>query len=187
VSRRSDRDGSVLTAALAASARDLLRYLERRVGAQDAADVLGELMVVAWRRASDVPTDAEQARMWLFGIARNLVNNSERSERRQWRLADKLRSVLDRHSAPPSDDGLDVRDAVDRLGGDAAELIRLVHWDGFTLVEAAELLGINASTARSRYKRAKDSLREALAVPAEKWVPAPLLPGRGAADTAGYE
>lgn len=151
-----------LTEALTASAGDLLRFLERRVGLQDAPDLLGELMVVAWRRVADVPAESEQARMWLYGIAKNLVSNAERGERRKWRLADKLRSTLDRHSAPAADEGADVRDAVARLGGDAAELIRLVHWDGFTIAEAAELLGIPASTARSRYQRAKEALREAL-------------------------
>jgi RNA polymerase sigma-70 factor, ECF subfamily len=38
----------------------------------------------------------------------------------------------------------------------------LIHWDGFTIVEAAELLGLNASTARSRYAAARQILREAL-------------------------
>ena len=39
----------------------------------------------------------------------------------------------------------------------------LIHWDGLTIIEAAELLGLNASTARSRYAAARASLREALA------------------------
>lgn len=38
----------------------------------------------------------------------------------------------------------------------------LVHWDGFTLLAAAELLGVNASTARSRYAAARETLRAAL-------------------------
>lgn len=160
-----ERSAAPLAAALTVSASDLLRYFERRVGVQDAPDLLGELMVVAWRRIADVPAEPEQARMWLYGIAKNLVSNAERGERRKWRLADKLRSTVDRHTAPAADEGADVRDAVARLGGDAAELVRLVHWDGFTIAEAAELLGIPASTARSRYQRAKESLREAL-VPA---------------------
>ena len=38
----------------------------------------------------------------------------------------------------------------------------LVHWDGFTLADAAGLLGLNASTARSRYAAARQTLKEAL-------------------------
>lgn len=55
-----------------------------------------------------------------------------------------------------------MRDAISRLDPDRAELVRLVHWDGLTLVEAAELLGIPASTARSRYAKGKEELRVAL-------------------------
>jgi RNA polymerase sigma-70 factor (ECF subfamily) len=39
----------------------------------------------------------------------------------------------------------------------------LIHWDGFSVVEAAELLGLNPSTARGRYAAARTALREALA------------------------
>ncbi len=38
----------------------------------------------------------------------------------------------------------------------------LIHWDGFTIVEAAEILGLNPSTARSRYAAARELLRDAL-------------------------
>ncbi|WP_275403788.1 sigma factor-like helix-turn-helix DNA-binding protein [Nocardioides jishulii] len=47
-----------------------------------------------------------------------------------------------------------VRDAVLRLHAAHRELVMLIHWDGFTVTEAAELLGLNASTARSRYSAA---------------------------------
>ena len=43
----------------------------------------------------------------------------------------------------------------------------LIHWDGLTITEAAELLGLNASTARSRYAAARTTLRQALTLPEE--------------------
>ena len=55
-----------------------------------------------------------------------------------------------------------MRDAIDRLDPDLAELVRLIHWDRMTIVQAAELLSIPDSTARTRYARAKDHLRAAL-------------------------
>jgi RNA polymerase sigma-70 factor (ECF subfamily) len=55
-----------------------------------------------------------------------------------------------------------VRDAVLRLHNAQRELVMLVHWDGFTLVEAAEILRLNPSTARSRYAAAREVLRQAL-------------------------
>ncbi|MBC9733259.1 RNA polymerase sigma factor [Nocardioides marmotae] len=42
------------------------------------------------------------------------------------------------------------------------ELIMLVHWDGLTLAEAAELLGLNPSAVRSRCSAARAALRAAL-------------------------
>lgn len=152
-----------ITDALAENSIDLLAYFERRVGSTDAADLLAETMMTAWRRVTDLPGDTERARMWLFVIARNVLANSERSERRRWRLAHRLRLMLAPADAAPADAGADVRDAVARLTPEQAELVRLVHWDGFSLVEAAELLGITASAARSRHLRAKEQLRAELA------------------------
>lgn len=83
-----------LTAVLDRDAADILRYLERRLGTEDAADALAEVMLAAWRRAATVPASAEQARMWLFGIARNVVANTVRSEHRRWNLTERLRATL---------------------------------------------------------------------------------------------
>lgn len=166
--RRRVTDGSSgLTAALEASSVDILAYLERRVGPDDAPDLLGETMVVAWRRVRELPEDAERARMWLFGVARGALLNHARGSRRRWALADRIRlQVRDDATTPPSDAGADVRDAIARLDPDLAEIVRLVHWEGFTLAEVAEIIGVPASTARSRYQRAKVDLRAALSIEA---------------------
>jgi RNA polymerase sigma factor (sigma-70 family) len=154
-----------LDAALSAASPSLLAYLQRRVGIDDAPDLLGETMVVAWRRVADLPDDPERARMWLFGIARATLLNHARGERRRWALADRIRATAGiRTTSPAADEGAEVRDAIARLDPDRAELVRLIHWDGLSLVEAAELLGIPSSTARSRYAKAKDELRMALGV-----------------------
>jgi len=158
-------DDARLTVALTEASPRLLAYLQRRVGHDDAPDLLGETMVVAWRRLGDLPGDPDRARMWLFGIARGTVLNHTRGERRRWALADRIRGqVATDAAAPASDEGIEVRDAIARLDPDLAELVRLVHWERFSLVEAAEVLGIPASTARGRYAKAKDELRAALGV-----------------------
>lgn len=160
----SEPDVARVTDAIAANSIDLLAYFERRVGAEDAADLLAETMMTVWRRAADLPRESEQARMWLFVVARNLLSNAERGERRRWRLANRLRAMLGPDESPSAEAGADVRDAVARLDRELAELVRLVHWDGFSVAEAGELLGIPPSTARSRYARAKQELRAALGV-----------------------
>ena len=87
---RNEEASVHLTAALDRDAADILRYLERRLGTEDAADALAEVMMAAWRRADVVPVDAEEARMWLFGIARHVVANTERSEHRRWNLTEQI-------------------------------------------------------------------------------------------------
>jgi DNA-directed RNA polymerase specialized sigma24 family protein len=52
---------------------DLLAYVLRRSRtAEDAADVLADTYLVAWRRLDAIP-GGDQARPWLVGVARNLL------------------------------------------------------------------------------------------------------------------
>lgn len=149
--------------ALELTADDLLRYFERRVHVPaDAADLLSDTMLQAWRRADSCPEETHRQRMWLFTIAANVLSNHHRGIVRSLRLANRLREHFVTDPAPDHADSSAVRDAVLRLPRSHRELIMLVHWDGLTILEAAELLGLNASTARSRYSAARSSLREAL-------------------------
>jgi RNA polymerase sigma factor (sigma-70 family) len=157
----------ILTTALRESNGDLLRFLHRRVGPDDAPDLFGETLLIAWRRVADLPEDPTEARMWLFGLARGTLLNYARGQRRRLALVDKVRTHMPvRTVAPPADEGSEVRDAMEHLKPDRAEIVQLVHWDGFTLAQAADIIGIPAATARSRYARAKDDLRAALGVTA---------------------
>lgn len=160
---RSAAARKCLTGVLRDTSDDLLRYFLRRLDREDAADALADVMTTAWTRVSAMPDETEQARMWLFGIARNVLLHAHRGNVRRSQLADRMRITLSLRSAPPADEGAETRDAIDRLDGDLAELIRLVHWDGFSITDAATLLEIPSSTARGRYQRAKEALREALA------------------------
>jgi len=153
-----------LTDVMGSVAPDLLVYFERRVPRDAAPDLVAETMMTAWRRLAVTPSDFVEARMWLFGIARNVLNNANRGARRRTRLADRLRDLRQDSDdiAPPADEGAAVRDAIDRLPPELADLIKLVHWEGMTLAQAAEILAISASTAQRRYVRAKAALRAAL-------------------------
>lgn len=157
--------GKQLTNIIDRCAGDVLRYLQRRVGPDDAADLLGDTMMVAWRRVNNLPDDAEEARMWIFGLARGTLLNHSRGERRRLALAEKIRAhVMSARTAPAADEGSEVRDALSQLNPELREIVQLVHWEGFTLAQAAQVVGIPAPTARGRYARAKDELRVALGV-----------------------
>lgn len=153
--------------------RDLLRYLRRRVAEpEDAADLLGRVFLAVWEQGTRVPTTDRDARMWCFGIARNMLREHRRGVARQVALADDLRAHL-RH-APHAQDGADtqaernlaatdVRHALSRLDERSRELVMLVHWDGFSIADSARILDLNESSARTRYGRALKRLERQLA------------------------
>jgi RNA polymerase sigma-70 factor (ECF subfamily) len=157
-----------VTSLVQANTGALLKYFLRRVDRrEDAADLLGETLLAVWRRADSVPRDADTARMWMYGVAANVLNNARRASRRRSRLADRLRDELaasgdDIDSAAATERRLDVGRELAKLKPLDRELVRLVHWDGLTLAEAATVTGLNASTARTRYSRARAALAVSL-------------------------
>jgi RNA polymerase sigma-70 factor (ECF subfamily) len=157
----SDNDDESMSELLQLTSPELLAFFERRVSPrEDAADLLNETMLQAWRREDSVPEDHERRRMWLFTIAHNVLSNHRRSTRRRSALVARIRAQLAVLQPPPDPfESSAVRDAVLRLPKEQCELVMLIHWDGFNINEAAEVLGLNASTARSRYARARELLR----------------------------
>lgn len=147
--------------AIRASEDDLYRYFRRRMNdPSDAADAYSELLLTAWRRRRRMPAEPLPARMWLFGVAHNILRGSNRSAARYARAMQRLASEM-RTTPPPesTERVVEIREALATLPPDQAELIRLVYWDGFRSHEAAAIVGLNASTARSRIAAAKAKLR----------------------------
>ena len=142
------------------------RYLMRRTDAATADEVLNETLLVCWRKLDDVPTEPEQSIPWAIVVARNLLANAQRAERRRTRLVGKI-IALD----PPASvvevelsdgDAVAVRDALTRLRRDDAELLRLWAWDGLESPQLATVLGISANAAAIRLHRAKARLKTEL-------------------------
>jgi RNA polymerase sigma-70 factor (ECF subfamily) len=156
--------GQRLERAIEDAAPALLGYFVRRVDvAEDAADLVSETMIAAWKASRRIPRDPEEARMWLFGVARNVLRHHVRSASRRDALVLRLGQAVSAAHPPDDDTSLDVRAAVEALPENLAELVRLVHWDGFSLEQAASHLRIPASTARGRHSRARQLLQESLA------------------------
>jgi len=145
--------------------RAVLAYALRRTAeAQDAADVVADTFLVAWRRRDDVPS-GEAGRLWLYGVARHVLANQRRSERRRDRLAERLRRELPAavQSLPsPSPETGAIRAALARLEAEDQEVLRLAAWEELMPSEIATVLGISQVAARSRLHRARRRLRAAL-------------------------
>jgi RNA polymerase sigma-70 factor (ECF subfamily) len=166
----TERDGrrDPLTAAIQRNGVDLLRFFQRR--AHDdaaAADLYGELLLLAVRKKHTLPIDPAACRMFLFGMAKNVLRNHDRGHRRHLAATEKLAHHLAATTRPVSveetvDAAHDVRAAIAKLPPRQREIVTLIHWDGFTQVEVAQILGIPAATVRSRYARACHHLARTL-------------------------
>jgi RNA polymerase sigma-70 factor (ECF subfamily) len=63
---------------------DLLAYAMRRAASpEDAADVLSETYLIAWRKLEQVPP-GDSARLWLFGVAANVPRGACPRSARAW-------------------------------------------------------------------------------------------------------
>lgn len=143
---------------------DLLRFIARRVHPTHAEDVVGEVMLVAWRRLDDVPAELSAARAWLFGVARKTLQNTRRREDRRDAVAVRLAEV--RHGPAAGGDHpdlvaarVDIATAWPLLSATDQETIALSVLDGLTAPEAAAVLGISSTAFRLRLSRARRTLR----------------------------
>ncbi|MGQ2913037.1 RNA polymerase sigma factor [Aeromicrobium sp.] len=158
VRRREERFLAIYDAAYA----DLLRFVRRRVR-EGAEDIVNDVMLTAWRRLDVVPTDMADARAWLFGVARKVMLNAGRRERKQEALPALIVNVSPGTAQTESADDvvaarIDVAAAWQRLSLIHQEALTLAVLDGLNAPEAAAVLGISSTAFRLRLSRARRSL-----------------------------
>lgn len=132
-------------------------YAARRLGRDDAADAAAEVFTVAWRRIRSVPAEPE-ALPWLYGVARRVVANHQRSRLRKDRL--EARALAE---PPPrfEPDLTDVEGALAALRDTDREVLRLVAWEGLGPDGLAKALGCSRNAAVVRLHRARTRLNAA--------------------------
>lgn len=143
----------------AASYEAILGYALRRTKTpEDAADVLAETFLTAWRRMDQAPEGPTQ-RLWLYGIARRVLANHLRGQRRYSRLGARLLSTAERAVIQPFDPDPDpagvIAAAFDRLGDTDREILALAGWELLRPGEIAQVLGCSGGSARVRLYRAR--------------------------------
>lgn len=136
----------------------LLAFAVRRVGPDDADDVVSEVYAVAWRRRAEVP---DPALPWLYQAARNVVLHHYRADGRRAGLAEAVAAVGSPHSPSAEATSAAVIDSVlEGLEPLDAEVLRLTVWEELTPSEIATVLSITPGTVRTRLMRARRRAQE---------------------------
>lgn len=160
--------GAALTRLYDAHARDLHRYLARRLDTAAADDLVAETFLVAWERRARYDPARGAARAWLFGIATNLSRQYARTEAKtlQAMAMDAGRPTVteaeDDASATRVDAGRTARELAEGLAAlrtEERDVLLLVAWAGLRPVEIAAALELDVGTVRTRLHRARTRLR----------------------------
>lgn len=151
--------------------RPVLAYLFRRADQDTALEVAADTFVVAWRRIEDIP-EGDDARLWLYGVARRSLANHRRAGTRFTALTRKLAGVRD--DSDPSPEAVVLRraedkemlDAVAHLRPQDQELLRLATWEELPRTDIARMLGTTPHAVRQRLYRITRRLARDLRAPA---------------------
>ena len=142
-------------------------YCLRRLPIEDANEAVSEIFLVAWRRSEDVPHESD-VRLWLYGVARNVVRNWQRSGRRRLRLVARSGAMTTQDAEGPevqvvrSEEHEEVLAAIATLRGDDQELVRLKIWEELPNEAVGAIMGITGRAVEGRYTRAIKKLHKTL-------------------------
>jgi RNA polymerase sigma-70 factor (ECF subfamily) len=145
----------------------LLMFVSRLTGGdrQRAEDIVQETLLRAWRNAHRLGTGGETSlRPWLVTVARRIAIDDYRSDRaRPTELYDR---DLENFSTDDETDRvlrtMTVTDALRALTPSHREILVRTYFQGRTVAEAADELGLPLGTAKSRLYYAMRALRASL-------------------------
>jgi RNA polymerase sigma-70 factor (ECF subfamily) len=142
------------------------RYCLRRLPEHSAQDAVSDVFLTAWRRFDSVPP-GDQSLPWLYGVAKNVVRNIDRSGRRSKRLSAKVKALA--HYPEPSPDVQVIRKEQDdelvaallTLKADDQEVLKLRAYEGLSVKQISIAIGCSEEAAKKRVSRALSRLRKA--------------------------
>jgi RNA polymerase sigma factor (sigma-70 family) len=145
----------------AAYPRVLGYALRRAPTPEDAADLVAETFLTAWRRFEELPP-GDEAQLWLYGVAHRQLANQRRSELRRSALSERLARELEAlapvwHDPLPSD-LTPFAAAWERLRPEDREVLGLVVWEGLSNAELAQTMNWSRARAKLRVHRARRRL-----------------------------
>ena len=138
-------------------------YLHRRVDRLVAEELLAEVWIAAFGSRGTYDVTYDDARPWLFGVARNTLRRHWRNRRPEDLVGDLGDLAPGSDPWPAVDDRVDgaavLRNALTHLRPNQREVLTLVVWEELSIADAARTLGIPAGTARYALYQARLSLR----------------------------
>ncbi len=152
-----------------ATYRDVLAFAVRRLRERAAADdIVSETFLVAWRRFAEVPSDHEEARLWLYRVAHYCVLNAARAQRRRVALGEQLRHNASGRNAGvrvvvPDDRAESLARAFCTLSEADQNILLLAGWENLSPTQIATVLACSAGTASTRLSRARTHFDRAVA------------------------
>jgi RNA polymerase sigma-70 factor (ECF subfamily) len=151
-----------------ACVRTMLRACHRRHGStlppDELAEVEQEVHAALWAKLDGFEGRAA-LETWAYRfVALELLKAFERRARRRRATADdaRLASVPAHESEELSVDAAVLHEALDRVGGPSADVIRQRHFEALAFDEIAARSGEPESTIKARYYRGLKRLREVL-------------------------
>jgi RNA polymerase sigma-70 factor (ECF subfamily) len=147
------------------NASAVLAYLERRAPAgMEPLALFRQTMLRAWARVGQFPREVRRQRVWLLATAAEVLDEgcagvaeehearsrSDRAGHSRWRAGSALEGAER------------LREVLPRLERTQRELLTLICWDGLTLREAAEVLGMEPQGGLRQYSAARANLDAAL-------------------------
>lgn len=142
------------------SADGVLRYVYGMVGDPTVAeDLTQDVFLRAWEHLDEL-RDASAARSWLFAIAANAARRQlKRASRFAWLPLDPRRQDAGNPNPDGVNEGAEIERALGKVSDDDRAVVLLVGLEGFSLSEAAGVLGTSPAAAKKRWQRACARLR----------------------------
>jgi phosphoribosylaminoimidazole-succinocarboxamide synthase len=150
-------------------AQAIFRFLGRRIGADDAGDLLSEVFLAAFEARRRYDGARPSALPWLYGIASNLLNKHYRHRASELRVLERMLVEGDPHDHADSvtasvDAQAQLRamaKMIEELPAAERDALLLYAWEDLTYGEVAGALGVPTGTVRSRLNRVRQRLRAA--------------------------
>lgn len=166
--RRRDGDEALIQAVYREHGRAMLAYASRLLNDRAAAeDVVQEALIRAWRHPEVLTNGKGSIRGWLLTVVRNLVTDRQRARAaRPTEVAETAAvaaaAAVVRDHADRVVASVTVLEALEGLSDDHRGVLDQLYFQGRSLRETADVLGIPPGTVKSRTYYALQALRRAL-------------------------